>query len=315
MATARPEYYSRHHSLFTIHHLRPNYIPRRPRRVSSSAFISPESVSWSYPQRCSSPCRINCATSPSKSNPCSAACLAACSTEMTTSPSVAPPPFSNSSCPDGNDRTSVVPLFPRQRRFNSRIRLSDTNATVAPAPSDGTTFKASSANARQRSESTRTFLWRFTTSTTDYLTPFASDVALVGLRLVGFDYLLDEAVADYVLVREVHELDALDLREDALGLDEPAALARRQIYLRHVARNHRLRPEPYARQGHLHLLARGVLRLVEDDERIPEGAPPHESQRGDFDDALLQHLGDALGVHEVEECVVERAEVGVYLLL
>src|SRR5215212_1865369 len=155
----------------TIHYLRPNYIPRRPRRVSSSAFISPESVSWSYPQRCSSPCRINCATSPSKSSPCSAACLAACSTETTTSPSVAPSPFSNSSCPDGNDNTSVVPPFPRQRRLSSRIRLSDTNATVTPAPPAGTTPRALSANARQRTLSTRTFRWRFTTSITNNLAP------------------------------------------------------------------------------------------------------------------------------------------------
>jgi hypothetical protein len=117
-----------------------------------------------YPQRCSSPCRMSCRTSPSKSNPCSAACRAACSTETTTSPRLNPSPFSNSSCPEGNDNTSVVPTFPRQRRFNSRIALSDTNATVAPAPFAGTTFKALSANARQRSQSIRTLRWRLTTS-------------------------------------------------------------------------------------------------------------------------------------------------------
>src|SRR5215207_2001295 len=147
------------------------------------------------------------------------------------------------------------------------------------------------------------------------LPPHLSLFGAVRLRLVSLDDLLDEAVADDVLVREVDELNALDLREDALGLDEAAALAGREVDLRHVPRNHRLRPEPDARQSHLHLLARRVLRLVEDDESIPQRPSAHEGQGGDFDDALLQHLGDALGVHEVEEGVVEGAEVGVNLLL
>src|ERR1044072_5741179 len=107
------------------------------------------------------------------------------------------------------------------------------------------------------------------------------------LRLVSLDNLLDEAVADNVLVGEVDELDALDLRENALGLDQHAALPRRQVNLRHVPRNHRLRPEPDARQRPLSLLARRVLRLVEDDESIPQRPSTHEGQRGDFDDALL----------------------------
>ncbi|MEA2172552.1 MAG: hypothetical protein QOD00_144 [Blastocatellia bacterium] len=140
-------------------------MPRRRRRRSSSAFISPSSVSWSYPHKCSTPCKINCATSSSNSNPCSAACRAACSTEITTSPRLKPSTFSNSSCPAGNDSTSVVPGFPRQRRFNSRIALSDTKATVTPALFAGTTPKALSANARQRSQSTRTLRCRLTTST------------------------------------------------------------------------------------------------------------------------------------------------------
>src|SRR2546423_12629956 len=106
-----------------------------------------------------------------------------------------------------------------------------------------------------------------------------SDVALIGLRLVGFDDHLDEAVADNVFLVEVDELDALDFREDALGLDESAALARGQIYLRYVARDDRLRAEADARQRHLHLLARRVLRLVENDEGIRKRTAPHECER------------------------------------
>src|SRR5438477_1057097 len=97
-----------------------------------------------------------------------------------------------------------------------------------------------------------------------------SDVGLTGLRLVGFDNHLDEAVADDIFLVEVDELYAFYLREYAFGLDESAALARGQINLRHVARDDRLRAEADARQSHLHLLGRSVLRLVENDERIRE---------------------------------------------
>src|SRR5687767_2334958 len=92
--------------------------------------------------------------------------------------------------------------------------------------------------------------------------------ALSRVIFVGADDQLDEAVSDDVAFGEVDELDALDLRQHALGLDEAAALALREIDLRHVARDDGLRAEADARQKHLHLLARRVLRLVEDDEGI-----------------------------------------------
>src|SRR4051794_25424246 len=88
------------------------------------------------------------------------------------------------------------------------------------------------------------------------------DVALVRVRFVGFDDHLDEAVADDILFCEIDELYAFDVREDALGFDEAAALARRKINLRDIASNHGLRAEADARQKHLHLLARRVLRFV-----------------------------------------------------
>jgi hypothetical protein len=67
--------------------------------------------------------------------------------------------------PAGNDSTSVVPLLCRHIRLRARIALSDTKATVTPDPFAGTTFKAFSVNARQRSPSKGTLRWRLTTST------------------------------------------------------------------------------------------------------------------------------------------------------
>ena len=57
--------------------------------------------------------------------------------------------------------------------------------------------------------------------------------------------------------------------------------------------------EPEARQEHLHLLGRRVLRFVEDDERVVQRAAAHERDRRDFDDAALEQPLDALGVEHV----------------
>ena len=88
-----------------------------------------------------------------------------------------------------------------------------------------------------------------------------------------------------------------------------------QIDLRDVARDDRLRAEAEAREEHLHLLGRRVLRLVEDDERVVERAAAHEGDRRDLDRAALEQPLDALGIEHVVERVVERAQVRVHLLL
>ena len=74
-------------------------------------------------------------------------------------------------------------------------------------------------------------------------------------------------------------------------------------------------PKPEARQEHLHLLGRRVLRLVEDHERVVQRAAAHERDRRDLDHAALEQALDALGVEHVVERVVERPQVRVDLLL
>src|SRR4051794_31684803 len=112
-------------------------------------------------------------------------------------------------------------------------------------------------------------------------------------------------MAHDIFFGEIDELYLIDVGEYALGFDQAAALARRQVNLRHVARNHGLRAEADARQKHLHLLARRVLSFVQDDESIRERPAPHESQWRDFDNAFLQELRHALKVNQVKERVVE----------
>ena len=98
------------------------------------------------------------------------------------------------------------------------------------------------------------------------------------------------------------------------GLEpDQARAAAGHVDLGHVAGHHALGAEPDAGQEHLHLLGRGVLRLVEDDERAVERAAPHEGQRRHLDRAPVEQALRALGLEQVVERVVERAQVGVDL--
>src|SRR5262245_30891008 len=96
------------------------------------------------------------------------------------------------------------------------------------------------------------------------------ELARAALRhpLVGGDDLLHEAVAHDVALAELDEANAADVAQDLARLDQAGGLPERQVDLRDVAGDHRLRAVTEARQEHLHLLAGGVLRLVEDDEGI-----------------------------------------------
>ena len=87
-----------------------------------------------------------------------------------------------------------------------------------------------------------------------------------------------------------------------------------QVDLRHVAGYHGLCADADAREEHLHLLGRSVLRLIKDDESVIQCASAHVGERGDFDGATLKELGHLVKTHQVIQCVVERAQVRVDLL-
>src|SRR5258708_35711993 len=75
-------------------------------------------------------------------------------------------------------------------------------------------------------------------------------------RLVGLHDLLHELVPHDVAIVEVDERDSVDGADDLHRLDEPGGAPMRQVDLRDVAGDHRLRAEAEARQEHLHLLGR-----------------------------------------------------------
>ena len=103
--------------------------------------------------------------------------------------------------------------------------------------------------------------------------------------LVGVDDLADQPVPDDVGAGQVREMDVVDVAEDLADDLQPAARAARQVDLGDVAGDDHLRAEAQPGQEHLHLLGGGVLRLVEDDERVVQGAAAHVGQWRDLDRA------------------------------
>lgn len=122
-------------------------------------------------------------------------------------------------------------------------------------------------------------------------------------------------MADDVDRRHAHDADALDILEDLAGLAQARSDAARQIDLPEVARDDHARAEAQARQEHLHLLVRRVLRLIEDDEGVLERAAAHVGERRDLDDALGHELLVAVLAEDVLQGIVERAQVRIDLVL
>ena len=87
----------------------------------------------------------------------------------------------------------------------------------------------------------------------------------------------------------------------------------RDVDLGGVAGDDGLRAEADPGEEHLHLLGRGVLGLVQDDERRVQGAAPHEGQRRHLHRAPLEQLGAGLEPDHVVQGVPQRAEVRVDL--
>src|SRR5215212_5912997 len=244
--------------------------------------MSPSSVSWSYPQRWSTPCTTASVRS------------SVCSGLITTSPSsrgpAERPPSST-----GKDSTSVGASMPRCSRFSSWMRAGATNS-IARWPSS-TPAASSAARAGRRSSSgtsMRSISIRAAGGPLALLTPGLGlserRRLLLGVLVVCGDDPLHQLVADHVLAAEADELDALHLLEDLADHDEPGALVARQVDLRDVARHDHLRVEPEPSEEHLDLLRARVLRLVEDDEGVIQRVVCDEKVIGHVQRILSRHL-------------------------
>src|SRR5215204_860799 len=96
------------------------------------------------------------------------------------------------------------------------------------------------------------------------------------IRVICLDDRLHEFVTDDVAFVEVDERDPLNLADDFHGLDETREACTGQIYLGNVPGDHGLRAEAQAGQEHFHLFGGGVLRFIEDHERVVQRAAAHE---------------------------------------
>ena len=94
----------------------------------------------------------------------------------------------------------------------------------------------------------------------------------------------------------------------------PERGAEGQVHLGDVPGDHHLGAEAEPGQEHLHLFRRGVLRLVQDDERVVERAAAHVGQRGHLDGPGGHQPRNRFRVHHVVQRVVQRAQVRVDLV-
>ena len=108
--------------------------------------------------------------------------------------------------------------------------------------------------------------------------------------------------------------DVVDAPQNLLDIGQ-AGTAPRQIALGGVSGDDELGIETQARQEHLHLLAGGVLGLVQDHEGIVERAAAHVGERRDLDHPALDKSRGLLGIHHVHERIEKRADVRVDLVL
>ncbi len=121
-------------------------------------------------------------------------------------------------------------------------------------------------------------------------------------------------MAHHVPVRKPHHGDAVDILQRLHRIGQARARSGGQVNLTEVAGHHHARALAQPSQKHLHLLAGGVLGLVEDDEGVVQGAAAHEGQRRHLDIAAGQPFDHLVAGQHVVERVVERPEIGIDLL-
>ncbi len=114
--------------------------------------------------------------------------------------------------------------------------------------------------------------------------------------------------------REVGKGQPTDIGHDLTRFDQAGFLPARQVNLGDIAGDDGFCTDADAGEEHFHLLRRGVLRLVENDEGMMQSASAHVGQRGDFDMLFLEEFGHLVKTHQVIQRIVERTQVGIDFL-
>ena len=151
--------------------------------------------------------------------------------------------------PSGNERTSVILSFFRYLRLSARTRASGDQR-------DGHRARALAAGERRRARTRAAARAWPTTSISSRpcsrgrrFTPFLRE------GVVGLHDLLHQLVTDDIFLVEVHDRRSPRCHEPPLSPRPDRTSSSRQIDLRDVSGNDRLRSEAEPREEHLHLLA------------------------------------------------------------
>ena len=132
------------------------------------------------------------------------------------------------------------------------------------------------------------------------------------MLIVRFYDVLYQLVADHVPLVEIDELDTCNVAQNLPDFNQAGNPLGREIHLSDIAGHDHFGMEAEPREKHFHLLRRGVLRLIENDERIVQGAAPHKPERRNFDIAPLDRTRGPFHIHHVEQGIVQRAEIRIH---
>src|SRR3990172_3201488 len=231
----------------------------------------------------------------------------------------------------GNDKTSVGPRFLRNVQFSRAIATSLTNCTATPCAGNPSSRRTRSRNRANGPTATGTRRCRFNTISDrgPSFGPASISTGTIIRRsrgggpcvrggavfIVCFDDLLHKIVANHVPLIEVDEGDTANLTDDLHGLDQAGTAPGGQINLRNVSGDHGFGVESQPGQKHFHLLAGGILRLIQNDERVVQCAAAHECQQRPLNNYLLQVTIEFVGVQQIVDGVVQRAHVRIDLFL
>gem|GEM_PF-4133691 len=128
------------------------------------------------------------------------------------------------------------------------------------------------------------------------------------VSIIGCDDFADQRVSYHVFRLEMGERYIVDAFKYAFDGGK-AGFRYCQINLRHVTRDDHFRVETQSCQEHLHLLFGGILRFVEDHERIVERASTHVRKRRDFNGTVIHVAFELVRSKHVGKRVVQRTKI------
>ena len=122
-------------------------------------------------------------------------------------------------------------------------------------------------------------------------------------------------MAHHIFFIKIINADAGYVLQHFGRMDQPAFPSDGKINLCNVAGYHHVGPEPEAGQNHFHLLRRGVLRFIQNDERTVQGTPPHVRQRRHFNGTPFQIFLRCIAAQHIKQRIIQRTQVRIHLFL